>query len=118
MFSNRCAKCHSGRIFEYFFRMNEKCTHCGHRFEREEGFFMGAMIIAYFISTLLALPVLLLCIFKFEMEFPFALALGAGTIAVNLPFIYRYSKLVWIHLEEKIYASFKAKRDQSVKIGK
>jgi hypothetical protein len=73
---------------------------------------MGAMIIAYFASTLLALPVLLLGVFKFDLEFPVALGLGAACSGISLPFIYRYSKLIWIHLEEKIYASFKAKREQ------
>ena len=117
MFSNQCAKCHSGRVFEYFFMMNEHCPHCGHRFEREQGFFVGAMIIAYFASTLCALPVLLLSVFKFEMDFGPALALGAAVMLFTLPVIYRYSKLFWIHLEEKIYVSFKAKRDEAVKIG-
>ena len=113
MFSNRCAKCHQGKIFRYFMMMNDSCSECGHQFEREEGFFLGAMILSYFLSTLLALPVLLLTVFKYDLEFPVALLIAAAVMLVTSPVIYRYSKLVWIHVEEKIYESFQAKRDEA-----
>ena len=91
--------------------MNEVCPQCGHRFELEEGFFIGAMILTYFISTLLALPVLLFSLFKYEMEFPLALLLAGSFMLVSTPVLYRYSKLAWIHLEERLYQAFKKKRD-------
>ncbi len=116
IFSNRCAKCKTGAIFHHFFFINEVCPHCGHRFEREEGFFIGSMIIAYFLSTMLTLPILLLAIFKFETELPLALLFASIFMAVTLPFIYRYSKIAWIQIEEQLYQSFKAKRDQADKI--
>jgi uncharacterized protein (DUF983 family) len=111
IFSNRCAKCKQGAIFHGFFFIHDNCPVCGHRFEREEGFFIGSMIIAYFISTLLTLPILLVSIFKFEMEFPLALLLAAVFMAVTLPIIYRYSKIAWIQIEERLYQSFKTKRE-------
>lgn len=47
--ANKCARCHSGKIFEnnnpYSFKnaliMNESCSECGLKYEREPGFFMG-----------------------------------------------------------------------------
>ncbi len=116
MLSNQCSKCGAGAIFKYFFIMNQNCPNCGHHFEREEGFFLGSMIIAYFAVTLLALPVLLVSVFKYEIEFGAALALAATVMAVTMPSLYRYSKLMWIHLEERIYISFKAKRNEAAKI--
>src|SRR4051812_20467629 len=110
MFSNHCAKCNQGQIFRYFFLMNEKCPVCGHHFELEEGFFIGSMIITYFISTMLALPVLLICVFKYEMEFPVALFLAGLMMLGTSPILYRYSKIAWIHLEERFFRAFEAKR--------
>ncbi len=41
----RCPMCGRGRVFRTFFRMNERCATCGYPFEREEGYWTGAMIV-------------------------------------------------------------------------
>jgi uncharacterized protein (DUF983 family) len=48
----RCPRCRKGRIFPYsIFRglpkMHERCPVCDLRFEREPGYFLGAMYISY-----------------------------------------------------------------------
>ncbi len=100
-FSNQCGKCRTGEIFSYFLLFNRKCSHCGHLFEKEEGHYLGAMIIAYLISSLMALPILLLAVFKYETDFPVAMGLTVLEILITGPIFYRYSKLVWIHAEER-----------------
>src|SRR5712692_308877 len=42
-----CPRCGSGRLFESWFKMKERCPRCGLRFEREEGEFLGAYVIHY-----------------------------------------------------------------------
>src|SRR5690349_9496369 len=56
-----CPRCRAGKIFLRSFwrgfpKMNERCPVCGLKFEREQGYFLGAMYISYG----LALPVLAL----------------------------------------------------------
>ena len=41
----RCAECGSGRLFERYFKMKDDCPRCGLHFEREEGYWTGAMMI-------------------------------------------------------------------------
>jgi len=41
----RCALCGSGGLYAGWFRMRERCPGCGYRFEREEGFFLGAYVM-------------------------------------------------------------------------
>ena len=41
----RCPLCGGGRLFTRWFRMAERCPGCGYRFEREEGFFLGAYVV-------------------------------------------------------------------------
>ena len=41
----RCPRCSGKRIFRSFFKLRESCPSCGYRFEREEGYWTGAMII-------------------------------------------------------------------------
>src|SRR5437763_3949115 len=58
----KCPRCRTGRIFRssilrLFARMNERCPVCDLRFEREEGYFLGAMYISYGLA-LIAIVVL------------------------------------------------------------
>lgn len=41
----RCPLCGTGHLFTRWFRMKERCPGCRYRFEREEGFFLGAYVI-------------------------------------------------------------------------
>jgi uncharacterized protein (DUF983 family) len=58
---HRCPRCRVGRIFHHsifhgFPKMHESCSICHLRYEREPGYFLGAMYISYG----LALPVIAL----------------------------------------------------------
>ena len=51
----RCPRCRMGRIYRRsilrgFPKMFERCPVCDLRFEREEGYFMGAMYISYLLA--------------------------------------------------------------------
>src|SRR5467141_663442 len=55
---HRCPRCRVGKIFHHsiflgFPKMHERCSVCDLRYEREPGYFLGAMYISY----ALALPV-------------------------------------------------------------
>jgi uncharacterized protein (DUF983 family) len=43
----RCPRCGSGGIFASFFELHETCPSCDFRFEREEGYWLGAMIVIF-----------------------------------------------------------------------
>ncbi len=47
----RCPVCCQGAMFRGRFAMNPTCPVCGHRFEREPGFFQGAMYVSYGLGT-------------------------------------------------------------------
>src|SRR5438093_13071639 len=51
----RCPRCHQGRAFRSLLVMHDACPMCGHIFEREPGYFVGAMYVSY----ALAIPVYL-----------------------------------------------------------
>ncbi len=46
----RCLVCGKGRIFRGMIRSNAYCPACGYRFERENGYFLGAIYINYAIT--------------------------------------------------------------------
>ncbi|WP_432670249.1 hypothetical protein [Flavobacterium sp. SM2513] len=55
MFLGKCPHCEKGQVFykngnPFLFqmpKMNKNCQECGHRFEREPGYFFGAMYGSY-----------------------------------------------------------------------
>jgi uncharacterized protein (DUF983 family) len=99
----RCPRCRKGRIFRGTFAMNDPCPACGLIFQREEGYFLGAMYVSYGIST-----VILTALF-FSAK---ALLPGWDSIQVALlvilpylplsPAVFRYSRVVWIYLDRVI----------------
>jgi len=80
--------------------MNKACPHCGLVFEREPGYFLGAMYVSYGISIV----VLGLLMLVGHLLFP-DVDLGAMVLiaaAVYLPFVpmaFRYSRVVWMHFD-------------------
>ena len=42
-----CPQCGEGKLFSGLIRMNETCSHCGLKFEREPGYFLGSTYINY-----------------------------------------------------------------------
>jgi uncharacterized protein (DUF983 family) len=51
----RCPRCGAQSLFRTWFAMHKQCALCGLRFEREQGYFIGAMYINYGITVVLAL---------------------------------------------------------------
>ena len=41
----RCPACREGRVFRGAVAMNERCPVCGHVFQEDEGFFLGAITV-------------------------------------------------------------------------
>ena len=66
IFQQLCPRCWTGKIFatsifRIFPRMHERCPACGLKFEREQGYFLGAMYFSYAIG-IVAISLLALCV--------------------------------------------------------
>jgi uncharacterized protein (DUF983 family) len=99
-----CPVCRSGRIFAGRWRMNEICPVCHTRFERAPGYFVGAMYISYG----LALIVLIGMVVIFELgafrswPLPLVLALAIVCYLLLVPPIFRWSRILWIHIGQRV----------------
>jgi hypothetical protein len=90
--------------------MNHKCPSCGGVFEKEPGYFMGAMIAAYFLGILLVTPTLVICLFGMEMETAPAITIGAVQLLIMTPILFRFSRLMWIQIEYQLTDSMHTKK--------
>lgn len=98
----RCPYCGEGKLFRKGFKMYEKCPVCGWHFEREEGYWTGAMainlVVAEFIVVGIGMP---LAIWLAYAHVPIAYFLIAGlplTVLVPLLF-FRHSKSLWMSVD-------------------
>src|SRR5205085_4255759 len=81
----RCPHCRTGRIFSGWLQMNALCPVCGLRFEREPGYFLGAMYFSYPLS----IPILGFLMLALHLLFPemrFEFVAGLATLGF-IPFV-------------------------------
>lgn len=96
----RCPRC-GEKAFDSFFTMGDHCERCGLRFEREEGYWVGAMIISTTITFATFVVVFGGSVVLTWPDVPWSVVL-AVTLAANLaiPIIfYPFSKALWLAME-------------------
>ncbi len=92
----RCPECRIGKVSDGYFGMKKRCPHCGHDIEQENGYFLGAMMVAFFATAALTIPpVLILKFMGFDdsivLTYPFLQYLVLG------PLLTYYAKIAWVH---------------------
>jgi uncharacterized protein (DUF983 family) len=99
----RCPRCHEGRVFRSLLEMNETCPACGRRFEREPGFFVGAMYVSYALAipVYLAFVGVLSVLLRGWSELAI-LALAVPIFVPTAPLLFRYSRVIWMHLDRAV----------------
>lgn len=97
-FTHRCPNCGRHTLFAgiNWLRANEQCRECGLRFEREPGFFLGATVINYTLTTVLMLAPLLVLVFQQRVDTVTAIAAAAGWCVVFPLVFYRTAKSLWL----------------------
>jgi uncharacterized protein (DUF983 family) len=95
----KCPVCLEGLTFRKGLTMNAICRVCGHRFEREQGYFVGALYLSYF----LAIPILAAStgvIWLVSGWTPGHSMIAALIVFVPMaPTILRYARVLWMHLD-------------------
>jgi uncharacterized protein (DUF983 family) len=99
----RCPRCLHGRVFASLFAMHPRCPECGLAFEREQGYFVGAMYISYaaavgILGAIAAVISLLAPHWSFERTMAVAVVLFLPLV----PAVFRYSRILWIHIDRTI----------------
>ena len=101
----RCPVCLDGKVFHSFLGMNKRCPECSVVYERESGYFLNSMFIAYVIGFLVLAPValglyILSVTGKMQVSGLFFWTIIIGLIAVLWPAIFRYSRVIWMHADQ------------------
>jgi len=102
--TRRCARCGSGHLFHRWFTIAERCPGCNLKFEREQGYWSGALAINIAVTAAV-----------FILVFAIAIALTAPHIpvgellAILVPLMiivpiayYPFSKTVWVAVDRAL----------------
>ena len=102
-----CPRCRSGRIFRStvywgFPKMNDRCPACGLHFNREPGYFLGAMYISYGLGLALvfAFGAILWVLTRWRLD-----KVAIWAVLFFLPFapmLTFLSRVLWIYFDQKI----------------
>lgn len=81
--------------------MHETCPVCGLKFERESGYYLNAMFIAYVLGFLVLAPTTLI-LYLLGASPELFLIVVIAELALLWPLIFRYSRVIWLHMDQKI----------------
>jgi uncharacterized protein (DUF983 family) len=120
-----CPNCGGRGLFRTYFTMHERCPTCGYRFEREEGYWLGAMVVAIGVVQVVFGIIFVGGMLVTWPDVPWnALLIVLLVLNGTLPFlIYPWTKTVWVGLhlafvppeaaEEADAATARAARDDA-----
>ena len=95
----RCPRCGETPLFRGWFSMQEACRLCGLRFERAQGYFVGAIYLNYAVTVVLTIGGYLLLWRFTSLSTAAQLALWVPVVILFPLWFFRYSRSFWLALE-------------------
>ena len=104
-FANKCPRCHQGKVFAnrnpYNIRetlhMKSDCDHCGLHYEREPGFFYGAMYVSYAITAIILFIWLVSDLLWLHQEPEVLFGWVVLTVLLTFSLIFRWARIIWLN---------------------
>ena len=98
-----CPVCGEKKIWKSFGQTHEVCPQCGLRYERESGYWVGALIVAIAIMMALFFIIFVGGMLLTWPDVPWALLLlvTIGMMALAPVVLYPQSKTIWVWLDLK-----------------
>ena len=98
----RCPYCGRGKLFRRGLAMYDRCPVCGWRFEREEGYWTGAIAVNMAVTALLIVIILVpVAIALATSQIPvLELMIASLPLPIVLPLLFfRHAKSLWMSID-------------------
>ena len=102
----KCPRCNKGELYESknpyqpgkMMTMHTHCSSCGLRYEKEQGFFYGAMYVSYMLNIALFVTATVGWYLFIEDLIDWRIYIGLYVLITILlvPIIFRYSRSLWM----------------------
>ncbi len=94
----KCPRCTRGPLFYGLFKMHPECPQCYLKYEREQGFFVGAIYLNYAATVAIMIPGYFLLYYYTEISLAQQLILWS-VFAIFFPLLFfRHSRSLWLGL--------------------
>lgn len=94
-----CPRCQRGPVYRRGLTMFERCPVCDLKFEREQGYFVGALYVSYAMGIPVVLALLVLFWRLTDWSVPRLILAAAVAFLPFVPVIIRYSRVAWLHID-------------------
>jgi uncharacterized protein (DUF983 family) len=99
----KCPRCREGKVYAGLFRMNPVCPVCGLKFEREPGYFLGAMYLNYGMGGVVLIGWILGLVLFTSLPFFWDVASAAALLVLLTPLIFRYSRVIFMNIDRNAF---------------
>jgi uncharacterized protein (DUF983 family) len=97
--TRRCPQCGSSGIFRGYWTLRDRCPRCDYRFDREEGYFLGAYAINLIVAEFLSIAVLVDLLVRTDLSWV-AIEAIVIPLAIGLPILFfPFSRTLWMALD-------------------
>jgi uncharacterized protein (DUF983 family) len=79
-------------------KMNEKCSHCGLKYQLEPSFFYGAMYVSYGLNVAVGIAAFIVSYLIFNSSLKMAFISIIVSIILLFPFIIRWARNIYINM--------------------
>ncbi len=102
---NKCPRCQEGDFFitknpynlKKFDKMHERCPVCNEKFDKEPGFFYGAMYVNYALTVALGVGWFILIYILYGFDPMIYVISFSILLLLAVPWLFRTGRLVWIN---------------------
>jgi hypothetical protein len=116
--ANKCPRCHEGDFFIYknpynlkkFDKMNDFCPVCNESFEKEPGFYQGAMYVNYALSIAAGVAWFILVYIFYGFDPAIFVISFTIVLILLLPLMFRIGRLLWINFFVKYTKDWKTQK--------
>lgn len=104
IFTGKCPHCGQAEVFKdpnpynlvHMADIHTRCPHCNKSFQREPGFYFGAMYVSYAITSGIAIASMVLFWWILGLTVVPLVSIIASIILLTFPLIFRISRMIWL----------------------
>ena len=99
--TRRCARCGTGHLFRRWFTMVDDCPGCGLHFEREQGYWVGAVVLnVAFVSLIFVVVMTVFMVMTLpDIPVPTLLMTLIPLMTFGPLFAYPFTKTTWVAID-------------------
>ncbi|QDT56103.1 hypothetical protein Pan44_41540 [Caulifigura coniformis] len=95
----RCPRCGEGQLFSGFFRMHERCSSCGLKYERAPGYYLGSSYVNYGLTAVALLIAYIILHYKLGYSNQQLAGPLAGFCVIFPLLAFRYARALWLAMD-------------------